>query len=159
MGYNFTIGNAKPYHRKEDDELVSGWEVEAVEHPDAPTFPHDEMTKNTSYRCPSYTAWHEFCYATGVAEVFYDKEREGHLKAGHPGCQTITHHDLEVVRLARKRHEATATLPPGFAGLDWNTGKYIDEGKYDPLLARLIWLDWWMDWALKNCETPAIENS
>lgn len=33
-----------------------------------------------------------------------------------------------------------------------------DEGKYDPYLARLIWLEWWMTWALDNCETPAIEN-
>ena len=25
-------------------------------------------------------------------------------------------------------------------------------------MARLIWLDWWVQWALKNCERPAIYN-
>ena len=36
------------------------------------------------------------------------------------------------------------------------------EGLMSPhpsTLARLIWLEFWMRWALKNCETPAIENS
>lgn len=32
------------------------------------------------------------------------------------------------------------------------------SGTFDPVLARLIWLEWWMAWALANCKTPAIHN-
>lgn len=32
------------------------------------------------------------------------------------------------------------------------------NGAYDSVLARLIWLDWWMTWALDKCFLPAIHN-
>jgi hypothetical protein len=30
---------------------------------------------------------------------------------------------------------------------------------YDADLARLIWLEYWIDWAIHRCETPAIEKN
>ena len=33
-----------------------------------------------------------------------------------------------------------------------------DEGKYDYQLARLLWLEWWVEWAIENAGRPAIEN-
>jgi hypothetical protein len=57
------------------------------------------------------------------------------------------------VSLALERRQKKSTLPPGFEG--WG---YEGPARYDYMLARLIWLDWWMRWALENCETPAIEN-
>ena len=33
------------------------------------------------------------------------------------------------------------------------------SGEYDPILARLIWLEWWMTWALRECKVPAIHNA
>jgi hypothetical protein len=106
--------------------------------------------------------WHDFCKETGIYDVFYDER--GQLHAGHPGCVLLKKSDVERVREARVRWQKTSTLPPGFAGFPQHnqaTDKYEspDEGKYDPHLARLMWLEWWMDWALANCETPAIENT
>jgi hypothetical protein len=129
--------------------------------PDAPTFPNDEMTGNGNSRSPSYTGWLEFCQETGIYDVFYDERR--HLHAGHPGCVMLTRSDLDRVQEARISWQKNSSLPPGFAGwpvYDQQTGvsRSTDEGKYDCQLARLIWLEWWMAWALDNCVTPAIEN-
>lgn len=49
-----------------------------------------------------------------------------------------------AARLVAEHHRNLAALPP--------------TGTFDPILARLIWLEWWMAWALKNCTTPAIHN-
>lgn len=161
MGYTFKIGNAVPEFSKDDGYLSARWVVEPMRRDDAPTFPHDEMTGNGNDRSPSYSAWSEFCKATGIYDVFYDER--GHLHAGHPGCVMLKRSDLERVKEAREAWQKTSTLPPGFEG--WSvydeatkTSTTPDEGKYDYQLARLIWLEWWMAWALDNCETPAIEN-
>lgn len=152
MGYIINIGNAVPRHSKEYGELYARWAVEDATSGDAPTFPHDEVTGNSNSRSPSYTGWHEFCRKAGIEDLWYDKN-EGLLRE-HPGCFILTPTHHARVKEALERWRAHATLPPGFSG--WH-GE--DDGKYDAILARLIWLEWWMDWALKNCETPAVENS
>lgn len=161
MGYTFKIGNAVPEFSKEDGYLRAEWVVQPITHADAPTFPNDGMTGNGNDRSTSYSVWADFCRATGIYGVFYDER--GHLHAGHPGCVMLKRSDLERVKEAREAWQKTSTLPPGFEG--WpvynnETGETHtpDEGKYDAYLARLLWLEWWMAWALDNCETPAIEN-
>jgi len=42
--------------------------------------------------------------------------------------------------------------PPGFNP----EGTTEDTAQFDAVLARLIWLDYWIRWAFENCETPAI---
>ena len=70
-----------------------------------------------------------------------------------------------IVRAALEKRRRESTLPPGFWGMDkFDREKQAwvpspDAGKRDPILARLLWLDFWMGWALANCETPAVENS
>lgn len=162
MSYTFRIGNAVPKFDKEDGYLYAAWEVEPATSKDAPNFPNDDMTGQSNERSPSYSAWGDFCKATGLWDLFYDAY--GHLNAGHPGCELITEEGLSKVRAARERWEECATKPPGFSGFPTynqiNKSVFTpDEGKYDHQLARLIWLEWWMEWALKNCETPAIQNT
>jgi hypothetical protein len=153
VGYNFAVGNAVPKHSKEDfPELYASWEVEGVEITDAPCFPND-VAKHTNYRSPSYTVWANFCRNTGLYEFFYDEN--GRLHAGHPGCIGITKEDADFVTAALNSYRAKSKLPPGFEE-DWD---YQGPPNYDYDLARLMWLEWWMQWAVKNCETPAIENS
>lgn len=162
MGYTFKIGNAVPEFSKDDDYLMARWAVQPTTHPDAPTFPNDQMTGNSNIRSPSYTGWYEFCKDTGIYDVFYEASKQ--LHAGHPGCVLLKQSDLDMVRKAREEWQKTTTLPPGFEG--WPVYDEIsremrspDQGKYDGYLARLIWLEWWMEWALNNCETPAIQNT
>jgi hypothetical protein len=154
MGYTIKIGNAIPYFEKNEEygELYAEWRVENVRHPDAPTFPVDEMTGNSNSRHPSYTGWNNFCEEAGVYNVFYENER---FRGGHPGCSLLKKSDLELVREAKIRREHFSKLSPGFNDDDDDD----DQEKYDGVLARLIWLEYWIGWALTNCETPAIENS
>lgn len=153
MGYSITIGNAIPKHSKEDfPELYCSWEVERVLLENAPSFTNDVSGKSNS-RSPSYTVWDDFCKIVGIHDLFF-KEYEG-LMAHHPGCVGITKEDADIVSAALAKYKLTATLPPGFEE-GWN---YQGPANYDYALARLIWLDWWMRWAVENCETPAIQNS
>lgn len=154
MGYTFTVGNAIPKCHKDDfPYLAAGWEVEGARNDDAPVFPGDEMTGNSNSRSPSYTVWSDFARATGLYQFFYDER--GHLHAGHPGCRGLTPEDAGIVSAALAKYQAQATLPPGFES-DW---LYKGPANFDYHLARLIWLDWWVRWAVANCETPAIENT
>ena len=149
MGYNIYIGNAVPEFDKSDFPYLSArWTVEAAEHPDAPDFSADNcITKNTNRRFPSYGVWTDFTKWAGLHEMFYD-EHVGFLRP-HPGCCGITREQVEVVERALEQKKRSATLPAGFS----------DACSKDHNLARLMWLAFWMRWAVDNCETPAIFNS
>lgn len=154
MGYIFKVGNAKPHFSKEDfPYLDARWQVEDVEIESAPNFPNDFGGKS-NMRMPSYTVWYNFCRNVGLYEFFYvDSFR---LANEHPGCVGITEEDVYVVSEALRVYQSKATLPAGFESFDNFANGYIPSCDGD--LARLIWLEWWMRWALENCETPAIEN-
>lgn len=167
MGFSFTIGNAIPVHSKENGCLEAWWDVEAVELNDAPIFPNDGMREKSNNRAPSYTAWGDFCREAGgdVYRMFYgDGPRErGGILEGHPGCVLLTQEHLDIIRAALARRRKASTKEPGFAGDPIReAGKvvgYVDGDRYDSTLARLIWLEFWVSWALANCETPAIQHS
>jgi hypothetical protein len=85
------------------------------------------------------------------SEAFH---RETPLIADHPGAVPLLPGDLEYVRAARIRREQTnGGRPPGF----WEDDG-TDNGN-DHTLARLLWLEFWIDWALDNCEVPIIQNT
>ena len=157
MGWTIKIGNATPLFTDGQDGLQAYWIVEDVEVDNAPSFPHDVSAK-TNTRTPSYSVWKEFCQQTGLYELFYNKE-SGLLEQDQSVVKINKGH-LEIIRSALKELQAKATKPPGFP--DWkidanrNTIIHIDFDKYDSTLARLLWLDFWFDWALENCKIPAI---
>lgn len=163
MSYNIGIGNAVPQFDK--DELRAWWDVAHVEREDAPTFPHDEMTGNGNYRYPGYSAWADFCREAGLHDLFLDREGGEALMQQHPGIARLLPEHLASVQFALGARKAVSALPPGFWGSDtFDREKQAwvpspDTGKYDPILARLMWLEYWMDWALRECEIPAIYNS
>lgn len=162
MGYDFRIGNAVPESSKEDGLLRARWIVEPKKLDHAPTFPNDWMTGNGNSRSPGYSAWGGFCRETGLYDLFFSKS-DG-LCSNHPGCELLNSSHLATIRGALDSWKAKATKPPGFADLPkFNPASGAvetpDEGKYDHQLARLIWLEWWVAWALENCETPAIQNT
>ena len=158
MGYNITIGNAETEFDKEwFPELSARWVVGTVENDDAPVFKNDEMTGKSNCRSPSYTTWSDFTKSAGLHKLFFgDEQQYKGLMAQHPGCVGITQEDADVVTAALNKYKSMATLPPGF-----EEGWVVHEGppNYDYTLARLIWLEYWMQWAVKNCDTPAIWNT
>jgi hypothetical protein len=147
MGYYIAIGNAVPEFSKDYGELYACWKVVETENDYAPNFPGDHVTAKRNIRMPSYTGWSEFCDKVGLTELFFARP-EG-LFFQHPGCVMITQDHYQQVYDALKEYRKHAKRPPG----------YDDFGNLDYNLARLMWLEYWMKWALENCETPAIFNS
>lgn len=163
MGYTLTVGEA--HIEVYDDYICIAAEYATSD--DAPT--HCHFTKNSNSRSPSYTAWSEFCKEAGITELFYGNGwsreerryipnqefyRETIYFGDHPGAAVIIPQDLNYIRAARERREATnGGREPGF----WDDNG-VDNGK-DHVLARLLWLEFWIDWALKNCENPVIQNT
>lgn len=165
MGYTITIGEASIFYDKDGPAM---WiEAEAATDENAPD--HDRFTGKSNSRSPGYCAWSEFCEAAGLTTLFYGGgwsremggnlpcpdgfHRETPLLAKHPGAQPITNADAEYV--GRKLTEYKRNHPGAVPGFWDEEGE--DNGK-DPVLARLVWLEFWMRWALANCERPIIEN-
>lgn len=132
MGYNIAIGNAVVEADKAYfPELHAAWTVKVVEHENAPAF--GEPTDYSNARWPSYSGWAGFLRATDL-EDWWKKVAEQ-----HPGCYGLEQEDVDTVAEAMK--------------------KYVKSDEEDWNYNRLVWLDYWVRWAVENCETPAIENT
>lgn len=146
MGYTITIGQLEIRKSPEDGldcECIS-FGAEGVTSQDAPAF--GELTDYTNSRWPSYSAWSDFLREFGLWDVFY--HHPGHLIGDHPGVRLVTPGLVAVVRKAKEDY--TVANPDAVAG--------FGEGQ-DSKLPRIIWLEYWLEWALENCETPVIANS
>lgn len=171
MGYTLTIGEATLHFVPEDQYLRI--EAQRATQPGAPN--HDRFTGNGNSRSPSYTGWKEFCEEAGISELFYgggwDREARGYrecsenyhrstpLLAEHPGSQPLCDGDLKEVRAARMHREKNnGGREPGFWDYDKETHQDIPNDK-DSTLARLLWLEFWIAWALENCRIPILQNT
>lgn len=174
MSYNIYIGNAEIDY---DNGLNEGeWPrvrvtVNEVEHPAAPVFENDDMTKNSNNRHPGYSSWGDFIDKTNLSGVFWGDDG---LMSTHPGIKPLNETHYQAIHAALETYRATLSedTKPGFL----NNFKYNVDGKISGLmtdeefeayriamkvdahLARLIWLEWWVRWALDNCQYPAIYN-
>lgn len=141
MGYSITIGQAEPFHDSSDfPELYAKWKIRGEHHEEAPAF--GEPTDNTNQRWPSYTAWADFCEEVGLVDFFYEYNS---FRGGHPGAFQINQDDVDMVynKLEAYRKRITDVTAES---AQWN-------------LNRLIWLEYWMRWAVNNCSIPAIGNT
>jgi len=167
MSYDIYIGEAAldlPEHEEYADKYGTrldgtrlGLTVHRTEHPEAPTFPNDELTGNSNSRHPGYSQWSEFCRTAGLEKLFFAKVTG--LMSQHPGTFRLTKaHQAQIrERLSVWRATRSGDDPPGFA--EWSLDEeQSDATPCDPILARLIWLDWWVTYALANCKIPAIHN-
>lgn len=175
MGYSITIGEAvlSPPDAGDADECPAiSVRAEGAAHPDAPVFPGDAATDNTSSRHPSYTAWAEFCEHAGLHRLFYGCDRGSSRDARdgsglfhhHPGAALLTrkHHAQIAAALDRYRTQQPDARPGWVEHVEGGNpfhGPWKPETEgLDPNLARLLWLEWWVRWALDNCKVPTIYN-
>lgn len=165
MGYNLKIGEAYMDYDKEYAYLVIN--AELVENENAPD--HCPYTGKGNMRSPSYSGWSDFCQEAGddVYQMFYGSGWDSNMRAyrnpneeflkkypkrvspvlqEHPGHVVLTEDDLKIVREALVNRKKLGTKP------GYNDGE-------DGILDRLLWLDFWIDWALKNCKIPILRNS
>jgi hypothetical protein len=171
MGYTLIIGEACLEGDKEDAYLRVWAKGEA--HDEAPTFPNDAMTGKGNSRSPSYTGWANFCRDVGLYGMFYgmdgrrgpymkpdpNSHREVPILSDHPGFAVLNERDALAVRHALDQHIAShGELEPGFR--PW--AEKDEDAPANALAcaqrARLIWLDYWVSWAVKNCQWPVVAN-
>ena len=141
MGCTIRVGNAVLA-----DMDVERVHVKQTRHNDAPAFPGD-YSERINERMPSYSTWVCLANQTGLKRFFFD-EKSG-LLSQHPGCAVLQPRHLHEVQSAIERFRAR--FPEATPRFDVSTE--------DAHLARLLWLEWWMAWALANCELPAFYNS
>ncbi len=147
-----------PEHSRTSNDKTTYYEpyVGETEQDDAPVFPNDEMTGNSNNRHPSYTTWSHFCDVTGLTGVFFNKQ-DG-LMREHPGLASIHLEHVQAIDQALQSWKVNhPNAVPGFDEWNHKTMHHTPTDN-DPTLARLIWLDWWVKWAMNNCESPAIRN-
>jgi hypothetical protein len=150
MGYVIKVGNAIPHV---NENYILGWEVTNSIHQDCPTFVGDN--NKTNVRAPSYSVWADFCRNVGLEDMFYIP---AHNKTGKKpkGVILLTQDSLGLVSNSLAEYKNKVKIPPGFEEDDYATANATIPGNYDGHLARLIWLAWWIEWALSNCKMPAL---
>lgn len=172
MGYDILIGEAEPYFPSPDEmeyDREPRFKVNLRSHPDAPEFPGDDMTGKGNRRSPGYSAWSDFIVEVGLYDLFFGARssersptRDTCLMRDHPGIAMLRPEDLVEIRQARERWEAKPwRAEERIPGWDPTLKLFEDrEGdpRYDGYLARLLWLEWWIGWALDNCKVPAMYN-
>ena len=171
MGYDLAIGEACFYGNPED-AYMTVW-VRAERHETAPAFANDPLTGNSNMRSPGYSVWSNFCRETGLYRMFLGLDgrrnpymegdpnchREVPILADHPGFAAINAADVNAIKRALDDHIAKhGDLIPGFR--DWHEADEDAPANANDCAtrARLIWLHYWCDWAVENCEWPIIAN-
>lgn len=152
MSYDITIGEAMLESEWDDDgHSWAGWYAQLASHKDSPEAPNDPASGG-NLRSPGYGQWHGFIDKAELKD-WHEELFEG----GHPGCVPLRpkHLHAVVVALIRWRHLHPGAVP-GFHKT-WD-GPGEGEELYCGILARLIWLEWWIAWALLNCKRPAFAN-
>lgn len=152
MGYTLTIGELT-VHKYPDcglDEDGISFGAFGIHHDDAPAF--GEPTDHTNSRWPSYSAWAGTMRDLGLTEVIFSG---GTLVGGHPGVRLVTPELVEVVSSALEKYRREH--PDGVAG--FNQDENMPTDPVNANLARMEWFDYWLRWALENCDTPVIANS
>lgn len=172
MGYNLHIGEAKiSYEQPEElDENGVSLECDTFEDEEAPDLGKGDVSGKTSCRYPSYCTFHGWAKDVGLLDVFYQDNGDGtfgEMRGGHPGAIAITPKMYNRVKEAldkwRAEHpdgimptpENTKDIP------EWHEPGYTKEAweKFDYMLGRLVWFEFWFRYALKNCKQPVLVNS
>lgn len=148
MGYNLTIGELSIDKSPEDGIGYSciSFGAKGMRLDNAPAF--GEPTDYTNERWPSYTVWSDFARKANLYNVLFDYEGRS-LVGGHPGIRLVTEELCKAVQDALEQYRTR--FPNAVAQFEGDDSNGV--------LCRLIWLDFWLQWAFENCETPVLANS
>lgn len=128
MGYTIRIGQLDEPREPEYLEENTA-RITVLKQDDAPSLYTNCPWQNQ--RMPSYSAWEGFTQKAGLHDLFYNTKTG--LMAQHPGCAELTQEHLAAIKAANR-----------------------DLDEYES--SRLAWLTFWVEYALKNCSKPGIEN-
>lgn len=135
MVYSLAIGEYKEYEHS--STMIT---VDTVKHDVAPAF--GEPTDYSNERWTSYPGWDDFAAYIGLHDILFENHT---IRGGHPGFFDID------TKFKRRVDEAYANHMKHM--------KQFTEQPRDYQLPRLLWLKYWTDWALENCNRPIFTNS
>lgn len=147
MGYSITIGELEVI-KQPDDGIESdclSFSAKHVRHDGAPAF--GDPTDYTNSRWPAYGVWEDALRQFKLADTFYTDR--GNLIGGHPGVRLVTKDLADTVSMALSLYRLNHP--------EVNPAHNVSDEASN--LARVVWLDYWLRWALENCETPVVANS
>jgi len=160
MGYTVAIGDLK-HHEPEYDEdrhefLYTTGAVYTT-HVDAP---NEAYLGRCNTRSPTYSVWSEVCNDLGLKGLLNNSPTSS---KGFNAKEVIMI-DEEFVKeftiLAELFRKNNPTIVPKYTDDTPDTTDTTDEEmKYMVLcgsMVRLVWLEFWIDWAVKNCKTPVM---
>jgi len=152
MGYSLSIGEAVMDVVPEDEwgDGQINITVEEVRNDDAPAF--GEPTDYTNQRWPSYTSWWNFAEFTGMENILFDVDANENIRGGHPGHFLITDMFKDAIDTAMKDY--TNKYPDAVPSFE-----DFENRPHDGHLCRMVWLQYWVDWALENCKNPIFLNT
>jgi len=171
MGYHIFIGQAIVQPREDDDTADQKHQLRCIVarkvRAAAPAFPHDEPAGRSNARYPSYTGWANFTERVGLRDFFFH-DQTGVMRH-HPGCFQLTENHAARIQEALHRWQSQFPLAvPMFRPRADDACEECEERTEtadteeeltNADLARLMWLDDWVRWALNHCSTPAIYNT
>jgi len=141
MGYTLKIGELIRPTRGAEDTLD---DVAELERDDAPAFAGDDAPQ-TNVRRPSARVWEQTVDALGLRGLFTGPRG---LLARIPGAAPLRAAHVKTVRAAVARYQAAhPRLVARF-----------DAAPEAAFLARGLWLEYWMDWAVRTCRRPVLVN-
>lgn len=164
MGYNIGIGELEVTY---NDEYIS-IDARAETHPDAPDLGNGDASGKGNYRYPGYSSFANWCDELNIRSVFYEEggtdyysgKVRWNMKGGHPGATPLTQSIYDTIKSTLDKYRLdhpNSVLPTAENTKDLKP--FDDDPEHDYTLARLVWFEFWMKWALENCKQPVISNS
>lgn len=153
MTITITIGE-KCWH----DE-IDGWSVDRTHHPGAPVFNNDEATEPlANWRYINIPVWHSMAEECGITAWLSDRQTGLLAESQTDVVRPLSEDDFGIVNNAYLLRSAFREGKPGWdAEFDEEElGQVPLNTRHDEYLARLMWLRFWIRWALDNCEEPSV---
>ena len=167
MSLTIIIGNKTPNFNTEEFE-EEPFVINTIELKNAPYYPNDYLTRNKNTRLIRYCFWKRFCEYTKLNDLFYTPPLiTKHTIIKYTTITEILPEHINKLIFTKAIMEMNEKdLIPGFALKDINQYEELFKSGYnvttkvyrevDEFYALLMWLKWWVEWTINNCDNPAI---
>jgi hypothetical protein len=142
------------------NEELSSWDVQRETSPEAPVFPNDVcLEPKANWRFVNYPAWKSMAEEVGLTKWLTDKDTG--ILHKNDEVTPITEDHYRMISEAYLLRSAFAEGRPGWDSEEWDeetlgARPQVPGTHYDKYLARLMWLRFWVRWALDHCQEPSV---
>lgn len=154
MGYSIRIGEA--FTVVNSDGILEH-DVVPETHLAAPAF--GEVTDRENKLLPAYGSWLKIVAFCGLEELFWNAVTGLMREEGNPVLLVADHLNIVEEAIEKLRAQYPDAIPR--LGREYpespDEAFLLDDGLIeDESLARILWLQYWIRWAIDNCQEPVI---